>query len=71
MAEACISTLQAMNPLIKVAVEPGVTPSSEEALKRYDTIVATGLSLTQMEALETMCKRECECVTGLFGFIRQ
>ena len=62
VAEASIATLQAMNPLIKVSAEPdlGLAASSwrEEALKKYDTVVASGLSLTGMEALESICKRE-------------
>ena len=51
-----------MNPLIRVAVQPGSAAAGfpDEALGAYDTVVVSGLSLGQVEALETSCTSESE-----------
>ncbi len=61
VAEACVSTLQAMNPLIRVAVQPGSAAAGlpDDQLAQYDTVVASGLSFNQIEQLEAQCRSEC------------
>lgn len=54
-----VSTLQAMNPLIRVSVQPGPAAGlQDEAVQPYDTIVASGLGFKQTQELEERCRRE-------------
>ena len=52
VASACVHTLSAMNPLIKVSCQPFSFDQHEAAFYQHDTIIASVSSFDQMHKLE-------------------
>ena len=56
VAEACGATLAAMNPLIKVVVQPGSAATlTGAALQPYDTVIVSARDFSQVERMEALC----------------
>jgi molybdopterin/thiamine biosynthesis adenylyltransferase len=76
-AEACVESLQTLNPLVKIVSEKGRIEDKDDSFfnrKNFDLVCALSNDLSQLERINALCRQNgilflSSYVYGLYGYM--